>query len=256
MIEYKISSLFFESFCECQNCYAMFWDSQEGASAPNAPTWLRAWLHPLQNKFCFGWMVNGSKCLLLFPWCSFLTDNQVHIKRTTSKLVNARCFHLKSPQNVSTKREKRKLWEPALCCEDLVSRITNSLMLWQPCAARIKDFLSFTNGPTFSVLAMLRIETLPRFFPLLKEQRNSSAKECVTKQKSKTRLGNYSRPKQAETSLRAVRKQRHATILRTSHMVWREQSDQVTDCYFCITNIRGFSRMICATLATSTILHM
>ena len=25
-------------------------------------------------------------------------------------------------------------------------------------------------------------------------------------------------------------------------MVWREQSHYVTDCYFCITNIKGFSR--------------
>ena len=26
-------------------------------------------------------------------------------------------------------------------------------------------------------------------------------------------------------------------------MVWREQSDRVTDCYFCMTNIRGFSKI-------------
>ena len=25
-------------------------------------------------------------------------------------------------------------------------------------------------------------------------------------------------------------------------MVWREQSDHVTDCYFCMTNIKGFPR--------------
>jgi len=25
LLEYKVSSLFFEIFCKCQNCYAMFW---------------------------------------------------------------------------------------------------------------------------------------------------------------------------------------------------------------------------------------
>jgi len=30
----KISSLFFESFCKCQNCYAMFWNFRLGKSSP------------------------------------------------------------------------------------------------------------------------------------------------------------------------------------------------------------------------------
>jgi len=154
---------------------------------------------------------------------SWLTISSTSRKQTATKFANARYFNLTSQQTwptiVSTKRVKRKLWEAASCCEDLVFRIRirNRLILWQPCAARIKDLLSSTNGPTFSVLVMLRIETLPRFSPLLKEQRNSSAKECVTRQKSKTRPGNYSRPNLGETSLRAIRVQRHATILRTLH---------------------------------------
>jgi len=40
-LKYKISSLFFESFCKCQNCYAMFWLFRGGC--PQIPPWLRAW---------------------------------------------------------------------------------------------------------------------------------------------------------------------------------------------------------------------
>jgi len=32
-----------------------------------------------------------------------------------------------------------------------------SLTLWQSCAARFKDLMSLYNGPTFTVLVMLRI---------------------------------------------------------------------------------------------------
>jgi len=88
--------------------------------------------------------------------------------------------HKTWPSNVSTKRDKLKLWGPALYCDDLASFIRNSLTLWQPCAARIKDLMSFYNGPTFTVLVKLRRGCLG---PLLKEQRNSVAKECGTKQK-------------------------------------------------------------------------
>jgi len=107
---------------------------------------------------------------------------------------------------------KRKLWRPALCCENLMSYIINSLMLWQPCAARIKNLmsletalccgslvmqkrkhlLSFSNGPCFTVIVMLRIESASAF-STTQQQHNSLAKECVTRQKAKRGPGNYSR---------------------------------------------------------------
>jgi len=101
-----------------------------------------------------------------------------------------------------------------------------SLMLRQPCAARFKDLmsyetalccdslalqrrkdlLSFSYGPTFTVLVILRIGSASAF-STTNEQHNSLAKECLTRKKSKTRPGNYSRPKQGETSLRTIRVQ-------------------------------------------------
>jgi len=77
-------------------------------------------------------------------------------------------------------------------------------MLWQLCAARIKDLMSletalrcsslvlqkrqdlfsFSDGPTFAVLVMLRIES-DSAFPTTQEQHNSLAKECVARQKAK-----------------------------------------------------------------------
>jgi len=94
----------------------------------------------------------------------------------------------------------------------------------QPCAARIKDLMSFCNGLTFTVQVMLRIASASAF-TTTKRTTRSLAKECVTRQKSKTRPGNhsrpnhYSRPDQGETSLRTIREQRHATILRTIHLL-------------------------------------
>jgi len=37
----RISSLFLESFCKCQNCYAMFWKFR-GGKCSKCPPWLRA----------------------------------------------------------------------------------------------------------------------------------------------------------------------------------------------------------------------
>ena len=132
-----------------------------------------------------------------------------------------------------------ELSESALCCGSHVLQDSKTLCLTkQPyavaaCAARIKDLmsyktalccgslvlqrrkglLSFSHRPTFTVLVMLRIESASAF-STTKEQHNSLAKECVTRQ-IKNGPGNYSRPNEGETSLRAIRVQKHATILRT-----------------------------------------
>jgi len=47
--------------------------------------------------------------------------------------------------------------EIALCYGSLVPQESKTLCLtWQPCAARIKDLMSFYYGPTFTVLVKLR----------------------------------------------------------------------------------------------------
>jgi len=136
---------------------------------------------------------------------------------------------------------KRKLWRPALCCENLMSYIINSLMLWQPCAARIKnlmsletalccgslvmqkrkDLLSFSNGPCFTVIVMLRIESASAF-STTQQQHNSLAKECVTRQKAK-RGPAITRGSiiinQGERRSRTIRKQNYAAILQMSHLM-------------------------------------
>ena len=60
--------------------------------------------------------------------------------------------------------------------------------IWQPCAARIKDLMSFYNGPTITVVVKLRI--VCHGLLLYQKNNDSSAKEC---ERSKTRPGNYSR---------------------------------------------------------------
>ena len=59
-------------------------------------------------------------------------------------------------------------YKTALCCGSLVLQ-------------RRKDLLSFSHGPTFTVLVMLRIESASAF-STTKEQHNSLAKECITRQ--------------------------------------------------------------------------
>ena len=112
--------------------------------------------------------------------------------------------------------------------------LRNSLML-----QRRKDLLSFPDGPTFTVLVILRIESASAF-STTNEQHNSLAKECVTRQKSKTRPGNYSGPKQGETSLRAIRVQWHAAILRTLHA-------DISDVAQLATLIRGVNETLSVT---------
>jgi len=80
-----------------------------------------------------------------------------------------------------TKRVKRNLLEAPLCCENLISFSETALCRGSLVLQRSKDLMPSTNGPTFSVLVMLRIAV--SVFPLLKEQRNSVAKECATRQK-------------------------------------------------------------------------
>jgi len=74
---------------------------------------------------CWMWMVVVA---------SWLTINQVQITRTENrKIRECTLLYVGKP----TKRDKRKLWEPALPCEDLTACIRNSLVLWQPCVAEI-----------------------------------------------------------------------------------------------------------------------
>ena len=112
--------------------------------------------------------INVNSWMVLKSVASWLTIRSTSRKPTARKFVNARYFNLTSPQtwpiNVSTKRDQRKLWKPASCCEDLMSYIINSLMLYQPCATltyassqKLMDHLSIlihilTHTSTFQPL--------------------------------------------------------------------------------------------------------
>jgi len=128
------------------------------------------------------------------PWCktnshhvaSWRSDSGPHQENHNSNNARSNFIitssqneaHKTWPTNLSTKRDKTKLWRPALCCEDLMSYIRISLVLMaalcckesktlclskkQPyavsalCCRNVKTFC-LSNGPTFAVLVKFRI---------------------------------------------------------------------------------------------------
>jgi len=123
--------------------------------------------------------------------CSFPTNRSTSRTQTATKFVISRYyFNSTNPQiwitNESTKRDYRKLWNPALCCEDLMSCIINGLRLYQPCAAK-----TYTSSKSYRTTSWTsnRILTLVRFNH---SQKTTFAKVCgITK---KTHPVNHSRP--------------------------------------------------------------
>jgi len=51
--------------------------------------------------FCFGWMVNGSKCLLLFPWCGVSRVISDHVTDCYFCMTNIRAFSRKNKSKIS-----------------------------------------------------------------------------------------------------------------------------------------------------------
>jgi len=110
-----------------------------------------------------------------------------------------------------------------------------SLKLWQPCTARFKDLtsyetalrcgslvlqrckdlLSFSYGPTFMVLVMLRIEC----FGFFHYQRATQLVGQGTRNKAsqKRGLGITRGPIKGKRHIRTTRKQKYAAILQTLH---------------------------------------
>jgi len=76
-----------------------------------------------------------------------------------------------------------------------------------------KDLLSFSNGPTFAALVMLRNPVLPP--PPLLKNNYSVTKACRTKQNAARQLLEARLINQGERRLRTTRKQKYAAILRT-----------------------------------------
>ena len=118
------------------------------------------------------------------------------------------------------------LWGPYALYGSLVLQESKTLCLtWQPCAERIKDLMSFYNGPTFTVLVKLRIRASA--FSTTEEQLLG---DQGMRNEAKTRPGNYSRLdiiNQGECRLRTTRKQKYAAILRTLHQVIKSYRGRV-----------------------------
>jgi len=74
-LEYKISSLFFESFYKCQNCYVMFWKSRGGQMPQKPPPGCAPGVTPsifvLKNcSTCFYLRLHVIDAVFLSAWIS------------------------------------------------------------------------------------------------------------------------------------------------------------------------------------------
>jgi len=97
-------------------------------------------------------------------WCSFFRSNSgPHQENHNSNDARSN-FIITSPQNEAHKMLLTKRGQQT-CQQNVIERnyedqpyaVRTLCPIWQPCAARSKDLLSFYNGPTFMVLVKLGI---------------------------------------------------------------------------------------------------